>query len=102
MQCKHIDEMPILLRLRDWEPAATKQLRARGVEIWFNLFKDDERSLLPAFPADTPWKLANAKLLGLKKRGLVDGCGCGCRGDWHITEKGRAHLDNLSTFLPIA
>ena len=31
-----------------------------------------------------PEKVARAKLRKLAKRGLVDGCWCGCRGDWTI------------------
>lgn len=31
-------------------------------------------------------KVANAKLRKMKRRGLVDGCACGCRGDWTIRE----------------
>jgi hypothetical protein len=37
-----------------------------------------------------PEKVVRAKLGQLKKRGLVDGCGCGCRGDWHLTDAGKA------------
>lgn len=33
-----------------------------------------------------PWKVLNAKLDGMQRRGLIDGCSCGCRGDWHIPE----------------
>ena len=31
-----------------------------------------------------PVKVAMAKLRGMERRGLVDGCACGCRGDWTI------------------
>ncbi len=40
------------------------------------------------FP-DAPEKVVLAKMRGLIKRGLVDGCGCGCRGNFEITDKGR-------------
>jgi hypothetical protein len=33
---------------------------------------------------DVPVKVARAKFLRCQKRGLVHGCGCGCRGDWHV------------------
>lgn len=45
-----------------------------------------------AMPAETPVKLQVAKMKMLHRRGLVDGCGCGCRGDWRITDKGRKFL----------
>lgn len=39
------------------------------------------------FPG-VPSKLLRAKLRRLMARGLVDGCDCGCRGDWHLTPNG--------------
>jgi len=35
---------------------------------------------LAAFPE----KVLRAKLSSMMRRKLVDGCDCGCRGDWHI------------------
>lgn len=45
----------------------------------------------PAFP-DAPYKVVHAKARALIRRGLLDGCDCGCRGDWSLTDKGRAFL----------
>jgi predicted transcriptional regulator len=39
-------------------------------------------------PDETPVKLARAKMGMLIRRGLVDGCTCGCRGDFELTAKG--------------
>jgi len=39
-----------------------------------------------------PSKVVLAKFRRVQGRGLVDGCDCGCRGDWHLTEKGRQVL----------
>ncbi len=39
-----------------------------------------------------PRKVVIAKLKRLKARGLADGCACGCRGDWQITDAGRRYL----------
>ena len=33
-----------------------------------------------------PEKLVGAKLDKMRRRGLVTGCACGCRGDWEIVE----------------
>lgn len=33
-----------------------------------------------------PEKVLRAKLSAMMRRKLVDGCDCGCRGDWHIPE----------------
>lgn len=29
-----------------------------------------------------PWKVVNAKCASMIRRGLLDGCTCGCRGDF--------------------
>lgn len=42
--------------------------------------------LLPEYPE----KVIVAKLVKLKRRGLADGCDCGCRGDWVRLEPPRA------------
>ncbi|WNM69024.1 hypothetical protein SEA_TRIBLETROUBLE_83 [Mycobacterium Phage TribleTrouble] len=42
-----------------------------------------------------PWALVAAKFRRVMGRGLADGCDCGCRGDWHLTEAG-ARLVELS------
>lgn len=39
-----------------------------------------------------PTKVILAKFRALRKRGLVDGCDCGCRGDWRLTDKGQETL----------
>ena len=33
-----------------------------------------------------PFKVVLAKLRQLHRRGLVHGCPCGCRGDWHLPD----------------
>ncbi len=50
-----------------------------------------------AFP-DAPFKVVAAKLSRLLKRGFVDGCDCGCRGDWELTDKGREFAGLLQSF----
>jgi hypothetical protein len=39
-----------------------------------------------------PEKVLVAKLSKMIRRGLVDGCCCGCRGDFVLTDKGRKLL----------
>jgi hypothetical protein len=54
-----------------------------------------------AFPVldglpDEDWgRLVRAKAARLIARGLLDGCTCGCRGDFELTAKGEAYLDAL-------
>lgn len=45
-----------------------------------------------AMPPNTPNKLQLAKMRQLQKRGLSGGCGCGCRGDFEITDTGLAYI----------
>lgn len=89
MQCKDIPDRPVLEFLR----------RLDGK--WANWYGAKfENSVTHAMPADTPEKLVLAKMRRLIQRGLVDGCGCGCRGDFVLTEKGAALLagDGLKSF----
>lgn len=37
----------------------------------------------PTHP-DAPEKVLLAKLRAMKRKGLIDGCDCGCRGDWNV------------------
>ena len=77
-QAKDVPELPILLFLLQ---------RAANGERWATWYRGQENSV-PA-PADCPEKVLRAKMLALIRRGLVDGCPCGCRGDYRITAKGR-------------
>ena len=40
----------------------------------------DVEALLPQYPP----KVILAKCRSMLRRGLIEGCGCGCRGDWEI------------------
>jgi predicted transcriptional regulator len=87
MQCKDIDEMPILIFL----------LEHKG--RWCNWYFDDERDVRKVMPPGLPSKLILAKMGNLIRRGLADGCTCGCRGDFEITEKGEEYLAKKSPVL---
>lgn len=39
-----------------------------------------------------PSKVVLAKFRRVNRRGLVDGCDCGCRGDFELTASGRLAL----------
>lgn len=77
MQCKDIPDAPII--------AFLVNLGSR----WANHFGDEyDNSVTHGMPPGTPRKLALAKMGMLLRRGIVDGCNCGCRGDWRLTDKG--------------
>lgn len=80
MQCKDIPDEPIL-----------RFLEGLNGE-WANWYFGDENDVGCAMPAATPEKLKLAKMRMLIRRGLVDGCDCGCRGDFVLSEKGRRFL----------
>lgn len=47
--------------------------------------------LVDKFPA-VPWKVLRAKARKLINRRLLDGCCCGCRGDFELTGAGVAAI----------
>lgn len=83
MQAKDIPERPVLEFLATLNRSGT----------WCGSEDDmPENSVLQSMPPRTPPKVALAKMRALIRRGLVDGCRCGCRGDFEITAAGRAVL----------
>ncbi len=77
MQCKDIPDEPILRFIGSHDGQ------------WCNWYFGNDTDVHAAFPANVPDKLLLAKMAGLMRRGLVDGCPCGCRGDYVLTAKGR-------------
>lgn len=45
-----------------------------------------------------PTKLLLAKLEHMERRGLIDGCTCGCRGDFVVLKKGR---ESAAEWMPL-
>lgn len=81
MQCKDIPERPILEFLEGLNGT------------WANWFDAKyENSVRRAMPANVPEKLICAKMAQMIRKGVVDGCPCGCRGDYVLTDKGRDAL----------
>lgn len=79
MQAKDIPERPLLEFIANSPRWCT----------WVYGYPNSVRN---AMPEGTPDKVAIAKMRALIKRGLVDGCCCGCRGDYQITTKGREFI----------
>lgn len=79
LQCKDICDVPILRLLTTVEVPATT---AEGYA----------HSILHGMPAGVPPKLVRAKMDSLIRRKLVNGCACGCRGDFTLTDAGRQAL----------
>lgn len=83
-QCKDIPDLPVVQFI-------TLMDGAWGTWCWSDK-RDMTNSVAPLFPADIPDKLLLAKMGSLIRRGLIDGCPCGCRGDYEATDKGRAFV----------
>lgn len=83
MQCKDIPDRPIL------------EMLAKNPKQWHTWY-DGKWNVREAMPPDTPPKLVLAKMRMMIRRGVVDGCPCGCRGDFVITEKGLAEISHDS------
>ena len=86
MQCKDIPDVPIIRFIASHDGQ------------WCTWYFGDERDVHAAFPAGVPDKLLLAKMSSLIRKGLVDGCPCGCRGDYVVTEKGLAAVQNAPPF----
>ena len=80
MKCKDIPDRPILTFI---DSVKDKPCSAFGIKI------AKDTSVFNAMPIGTHPRLALAKMNMLIRRGLIDGCACGCRGDFTITTKGR-------------
>lgn len=78
MQTKDIDEIAVLRRIAEIEESGRQG----------TLFPGFDNSVNTAMPEGTPEKLQYAVVSNLIRRGLVNGCCCGCRGDFVLTAKG--------------
>jgi len=83
MQCKDIPDVPILKFLEGLNDTWA---------TWFDYEPRPKNTVMHAMPCGVSQKLALAKMRMLIRKGVVDGCGCGCRGDFILTEKGRAAI----------
>ena len=87
MQCKDIPTLPILAFL-----AEHGGIGSNWYEVQWDNGLPNVRSVRHAMPAGAPEKLVLAKMRQLISKGLVDGCDCGCRGDFELTDKGKLLL----------
>lgn len=94
-----IPDLPILEFLLGME--TTKDWHCKWA-TWFIYETEGQmsprNSLARAMPLkeDTPGHLVLYKMKDMIRRGLVDGCGCGCRGDFVLADKGREQLRALN------
>lgn len=89
IQAKNVDKLPILKFLSNFGGWACIFKEGAG-EDRKGVF---ENSVWNAIPMTVPYKVGRAAMANLVKRGLVNGCTCGCRGDFTITEKGLQFIE---------
>ncbi len=95
MKCSDIPDLLVL--------AAVKQLGQTSGTVCVWTFRWDIADTLSASGVEFPGgdgdrdRLMLAKLKRLVDRGLLDGCPCGCRGDFELTPTGRAALEATPT-----
>lgn len=92
MQVKDLDDTLFLTVVRDIGQAFAQRLASKNglpVESYarWAMRWDLER----CYP-DVPPRVILAKCRTLIRRDLLDGCTCGCRGDFELTQKGLAFL----------
>lgn len=101
MQRKDIDDRVILAGIVVACELRTRVDPLRDGQPWRTCFSWDLEAVLAGQPElvgrhdgeRRQWiarKLLIAKLAHMQRRGLIDGCTCGCRGDFEVTEKGMA------------
>jgi hypothetical protein len=92
IQAKHLPDGVVLravLRIRkpySWDGIS------RHPDGWLPVMR---AGLEAEFPG-VPWKVLLAKCRSLIRRGLLDGCACGCCGSYEITYEGQCLLDELT------
>lgn len=93
VQAKHITDEAALTAVRELSVQSSSFWKVRkGEERW--VMVDELEAKLGHCN-----KVVRAKMKALIKRGLLGGCWCGCRGDFHLTDKGREHLMMYATEL---
>ena len=84
---KDIDTLEVLSVIDSWDRPDWR-IGASVVMIngWDRVMPFEDR------PERWPEKILRAKLSWMLRNGLIDGCCCGCRGDFTLTDKGRSML----------
>jgi hypothetical protein len=100
MQCKDIPDLPILEfigRVERKEVSHTYEQAGKFVTFFpgeASTWSGSGVGIPNVMPMreETPAPLVLAKMQILIRRGLVNGCACGCRGDFTLTDKGREFI----------
>jgi hypothetical protein len=99
-QVKDLDDLPVLqfLAMLERKEIVSCYNTGPGLQCFRpttgTIHEGFPNSVLNALPygGAYPTKLRVAKIKSMHRRGLIDGCVCGCRGDFELTDAGRAVL----------
>lgn len=97
MKCSDIPDLPILIHIAKVEESFS--LGANWAKLESPPTEWQWRSVRNAMP-EAPDKVILAKMRVLMRNGLVQGCCCGCRGDFTLTSKGRDLLAGVTDSSP--
>lgn len=102
VQAKHVPEDAILLRMVWFQRKHRRAWMSHWpVREWMTDEETRDWTLASAPElVDVPEKVLLAKLRAMKRKKLIDGCGCGCRGDWEPLEAGWKRLEELGEKKP--
>lgn len=95
IQAKHLSEHRILDII---DKVGARRVAHEGYGLpwcfmWDLLGEEEVIGKIDYEPIHAPFRVLLAKMQSMERRGLVTGCTCGCRGDFELTDKGRAALD---------
>jgi hypothetical protein len=93
MRAADIPTAEVLARVAFWEDPARNWHIGASVRMIDGWNRDTDFS---AYVPRWPEKVLRAKLSSLTRKGYIDGCNCGCRGDFVLTAKGRVRLAELT------
>lgn len=86
-QAKHIGDEQVLAVINIIIDAEWRRDVARGARTTKHHITAGRWDIVEAF-RPVPWKIVQAKLTSMVRRGLIEGCaGCTCRGSFKVKEK---------------
>ena len=93
-----VPEYTLLIRVLEFVQMVSDGGTPFALATWF--WTDEykpENSVMNVMPSEWSELRARAYMRLLNRYGLINGCHCGCRGDYELTEKGNELLEALVT-----
>lgn len=87
LQAKHLPDLSMLTTIAAISAAKKDESYSKDVAPWVMIWE------LERVMPHVPEKVIRAKMKSLLRRKLIEGCSCGCRGDYYLLPKGYAYLE---------